>query len=360
VRINYSMLGIGLTGGVRVLLEVGNELVARGHDVTFSSTGRPNDLSWIDLKAKTRWPENPNLVRLFERLDRYAGTRSAPMRELQMLARETPDCDVNVATDCMTTYAVRWSGKGVPVIHMQHHDVVMHPEGSMTRRMAEDTFRLPMNRIANSIWLARVLRETYGIDGIPVINPALDHAVFHPREAKETKAKPRVVCFSRNLAWKGFADATAAMRLVKKARDVEFVAYGRQAPQDPHGVVDRWVRDPSDDELAALYSSADVVLCPSWYESFPLPPIEAMACGAPVVTTRDGTEDYAFDGKNSLVVPPRDVETMAAAVERLLADADLRERFRREGIATAKGFTWKRTADQVETYFKGLLRQAPA
>ena len=62
---------------------------------------------------------------------------------------------------------------------------------------------------------------------------------------------------------------------------------------------------PSDDELAELYSSADIFAFPSHIEGFGLPPLEAMACNTPVVTTDClGVRDYVDNGKNAIMVPP--------------------------------------------------------
>ena len=354
MRINYTMMGMGLTGGVRVLFEVANRLVDRGHDVTFTYVGDPDAHKWFPLKAKLNYVDHKWMVKVHQNLQKRApASATYPFRELLLLAKGTPDCDINVATESITTYAVRWSGKGLPAIHQQHYDVIMQKD-PFTKRAAEDTYRLPMHRIANSVWLQGTLKEKHGLEGLPLINPALQHEIFHPR-GRETLPKPRIVSFCKHIEWKGFADARAAVKAVKEKRDVEWVVYGGEQPHDPDGVVDRWMRLPSDEDLAKLYSSADVVLCPSWYESFPLPPIEAMACAAPVVTTREGTEDYAEDGRNSLVVPGRDVAGMTAAMLRLLDDKELAESFRKAGPETAKRFTWERTTDQVEAYFSSLV-----
>lgn len=99
-----------------------------------------------------------------------------------------------------------------------------------------------------------------------------------------------------------------------------------------------------------------VVACPSWYESFPLPPLEGMACGAPVITTNIGTEDYAFNGENALVVPPRDPKKMAEAILELLKNEDLRERLRKAGPKKAKEFTWDRTTDTIDSILRREVR----
>jgi len=89
-----------------------------------------------------------------------------------------------------------------------------------------------------------------------------------------------------------------------------------------------------------LYAQSDIVVCPSWYESFPLPPIEAMACGTAVVTTRYGTEDYAVDGHNAIVVRPRVVGDFVTALDALVRMPELRGRLARNGRAMAESLTW--------------------
>ena len=69
---------------------------------------------------------------------------------------------------------------------------------------------------------------------------------------------------------------------------------------------------------------ANVFVYASWYEGFGLPPLEAMACGVPVVTTDcGGVLEYAIDGYNSLVTPIRDPTALAQAIQRLLSDRHL-------------------------------------
>ena len=359
MKINYTMFGTGLTGGVRVLLEIANRLVERGHDVTITSLGNENDHKWFPLKAKTIYVKRPKyILDIRYRMPRFLSDwlDSYPEAEIKKLAEAIPDdIDINVATFCFTAYAVFASEKGAPFYHMQHYEPLFF-DNQFLKKLAEGTYYLPLNKIANSIWLKNLMKEKYGYD-LPVINPAIDHSVFYPREVKKEGDKLRVVAFGKQTRWKGFPELLKAMEIVmKKRNDVEFVVYGTKRPTYESRIPYKFVQRPSDEELAKLYSSADVFVIASWYESFPLPPLEAMACGAPVVTTRYGTEDYAFHEKNALVVPPKDPKALADAILRLLNDEDLREQFRKEGPKTAKKFTWDKTVDKVEKLFIDALR----
>ena len=113
-----------------------------------------------------------------------------------------------------------------------------------------------------------------------------------------------------------------------------------------------YIVSPSNDQLAELYSVADVVVIPSLYESSPLPPLEAMACGSPVVTTRFGTEDYCIDSENSLVVPPQDPDALARAIIQILSDSSLADKLSKNGLMTSKLHSWDNTAQNFEKILK--------
>jgi glycosyltransferase involved in cell wall biosynthesis len=99
-------------------------------------------------------------------------------------------------------------------------------------------------------------------------------------------------------------------------------------------------------DLPALYSAADCLCHPSWYEGFGLPPLEAMACGTPVVVS-DRSSLPEVVGDAGLLVDPADPDAWTAALERVLGDRELRNDLRRRGRARAASFTWTRTAKET-------------
>lgn len=106
----------------------------------------------------------------------------------------------------------------------------------------------------------------------------------------------------------------------------------------------------ADADLPALYSAATAFVYPSLYEGFGLPPLEAMACGTPVITSSVSSLPEVV-GEAAILVDPKDVGALASALQRILKDRQLREELSRRGRERAKLFTWDQTAEKtLEVY----------
>jgi glycosyltransferase involved in cell wall biosynthesis len=98
-----------------------------------------------------------------------------------------------------------------------------------------------------------------------------------------------------------------------------------------------------ENELASWLSAADAFVFPSRYEGFGLPPLEAMACGTPVIASTSSSLPEVL-GDDALLADPDDIDGIADAIERLLGDPALAADLRGRGIARAARFTWEATA----------------
>lgn len=99
-------------------------------------------------------------------------------------------------------------------------------------------------------------------------------------------------------------------------------------------------------DLPALYGSATLFVYPSRYEGFGLPPLEAMACGAPVICSRAGSLPEVV-GDAALLVDPDDPYALAAAIDQAFADPMLRVTLRAAGLERAASFSWQRAAQEI-------------
>ena len=122
------------------------------------------------------------------------------------------------------------------------------------------------------------------------------------------------------------------------------------------GITDRiFLTGPlTDADLPALYSGADLFVFPSLCEGFGLPPLEAMACGTPVVCS-NATSLPEVVGDAAITVDPTAEEALARAMHRVLSDRDLQQDLHRRGLKRAAGFTWERAARQTVAVYREVL-----
>jgi glycosyltransferase involved in cell wall biosynthesis len=109
-----------------------------------------------------------------------------------------------------------------------------------------------------------------------------------------------------------------------------------------------------DTELPALYNQASVFVYPSLYEGFGIPPLEAMACGLPVIVSNT-TSMPEVVGDAGVYVDPNDVEQISHSIDTVLSDDQLRNSMKEKGLERAEGFSWEKTAREILGLYQKLV-----
>jgi len=214
--------------------------------------------------------------------------------------------------------------------------------------------RLAAGVIAVSRTTARDLVEALGLppERVTVAYNGVDHATFHPRQRRLFEF-PYVLFVGSEQPRKNLAAVLAAMadveglRLVKVGKPGNDPRYRRETLSHVRelGLADRvvftgWLSEP---ELAAAYAGATCLVMPSLYEGFGLPPVEAMACGCPVIVSGNGSLGEVV-GDAALRLTSCDRESIAAGIQRLLTEPRLAASLSERGVARAAEFTWEAAA----------------
>jgi glycosyltransferase involved in cell wall biosynthesis len=111
----------------------------------------------------------------------------------------------------------------------------------------------------------------------------------------------------------------------------------------------------SEHDLASYYRSAELLAYPSLYEGFGLPPVEAMACGCPVVTSNVSSIPEVV-GDAGILVNPHDVNSLIQAMKRVLTNSRLRDEMVRKGLEQVQKFSWEKTAELTLQVYNKVAR----
>ncbi len=338
----YLLPHHNLTGGMKILLEHVRRLRQRGHRVraAYRGLGKHAVPPWSDVEVDGE----------------ILGELRKPIGPLLTGA------DAVVVGWYQSLLEVQASPSPVVYFEQGHEALFGDVRGEGGRdfdRQFEAALRLPFPVTAVSHVVAGILRQRFGRRA-PIWFNGIDLERFHPDGHLDgTRPRRRVLLVGNpGLPFKGFRTALAALDQAWRAGARFEVTWVSQHPTGVSGArfpIQEAISPPQD-RLPEIYRSHDLLLFTSHYEAFPLPPIEAMASGVPVVATQcGGIATYALAGHDAVLCPVEDVASLAAAVGRLLDSPASLRLLSQRGRAAAERFTWDAALDAVEA---SLLRVA--
>lgn len=332
------------SGGYQVHYKYAQLLSQEGHDVTVLLP-RHVDQATNSLRTRLaayRWAwrlrqENRPLVPWFP-----AGSQVRIRLVRNLSPSALPSADRLIATSWQTAemlgQAPERCGRKFYIVY--DYEFVMTADRD-TRQRIERTYQLPFEMIATASVVAETVRRCGGIP-VAQIPCGLDFTEFGV-DRPIGQRNPLTVGFPMRLdTFKGAADAieAAAILRARYGERIQVTAFGSQKVELPSWIT--WLQYPSQDQLRQFYNNQAIFILPSHFEGWGLPGVEAMACGAALVTADNGGSlDYAINGETALVVPPRQPDQLAAAAIRLIEDEAFRLRIARNGQAFVQRFTWQ-------------------
>lgn len=285
--------------------------------------------------------------------------------------------DVAHAHFWMSGLATQHGARGTAVPVLQ----TFHALGAVKRRHQGDADTSPPSRLRLEAVLARDAAMVVAtcsdevtelaalgapLERVAVVPCGVDLDRFTPHGPRDSRdGRHRILSLGRMVERKGVETTIRALREVAGAELV--VAGGRDAATDPEiarltavaegcGVRDRvrFVGQVARDDVPALMRSADVVVSVPWYEPFGMVPLEAMACGVPVIASAVGGHlDTVVDGRTGALVPPRDEAALAQRLRELLADPSRLAAMGSAGAARARArYAWDTVAGQTELLYR--------
>ena len=335
MRITFLCPHVRIAGGVRAILTYADRLARRGHEVELLVPAKS--------RARALWRNvrhvGPTWMAEFAPRVRWVGA---------WRPSDLAGADVAVATAWQSADTVVRAPVRGKLYLVQHFESLYHGQADSV----DHTYRLPLRKIVISTWLRDIMKEKFGSDAEVLVTP-VDPALFHHVPPDARPRAPRVLMLHHSYAWKGVGDGLDAVARVKRrVPTIELVGFGVKRPAG-RMAYDEFHADLPQGRLAHLYSGCDVYLCPSWDEGLGMPSMEAMACGAALVTyDNGGSRDYARDGDTALVARRRDVADLAGKLERAVTDGELRAKIAARGRQfVTSAFDWERAVTRMEAVF---------
>ena len=346
LAIGYILPHKNLTGGMKCLLEQMRQLRRRGHEVYALIKGNPGDNAipnWSDVDLDSEL-SGQFVIKTKEDLAHLSVKFDALMLGF---FSQIPD----------------YVGLNTPLVYWeQGYEALYGDYGALldsenqTLQQYRKIYGSKLNYLAVADVVADVLHSKYGIDAKLLYN-GIDHEFYHPLADKKFSSTILLVG-NPNLGFKNFPFALRVLNEVW-ARGGRFsVKWACQTKPNVANLlfpIDFHVMVPQN-QLAELYRTSDLFLSTSVYESFPMPPMEAMASGTPVVATDcGGITTYGRNHQNMIIVDQEDVAACANAVLSLLQNESERNRLSQEGLKTAHEFSFTRSIDSLENYFYSVI-----
>lgn len=338
MTINFLLPHYGYkpSGGFRVVYLYANEFAKYGHTVNlihaaYCKKGFRRNLfalieTWIGRNSRSNWFEFESNVNIMY---------TSSLRE-----KNIPDADVTIATAYETVLWLKQYSdkKGKKIYFIQGLETWADSEDAIINSWKTEQIR----KIVISKYLLSI-GEKNGIFDLTYIPNAIDRSKYRIYNDYKNRSNLIAMVYSSS-AVKGAKYGLQAIKEIKKAyADMTVVMFGKEKrPTDfPEWI--EYVENPEQEFIIQqIYNKAKIFVCSSLSEGWGLPPMEAMACGAAVVTTDcGGVRDFAIPDQTAIVCSVRDAEGIKAGVQKLLNNERLRIQLVENALKKIEEFDWE-------------------
>lgn len=321
-KVIYILPAVVLYGGIISALQVVNQLVMRGYDANVATYGKVDES-------------------VFKLFPTYFRPYSFP--DMATMVAEFPDCDLVVATKWETVYAAQVLKEIKPELELAYYVQDFEPDFYLPEHpnlaaQAERTYSLVRHQIVKTRWLQELI-EQYGgqVRRIPL---GLNLDYFHHTERKRVL---QIISLARPSSLRRNFDMLKAVyaELHKRRPDIQLALYGEGYTRaDLPFPVKSYGKLTKLEDVAHVLNTSTILLDCSTFQGFGRPGLEAMACGAAAVLTREGgITQYAKHDYNCLLIDPNDKMDIVTEILELIDNPPKRAYLVHNGYKTAKEYS---------------------
>ena len=334
MHITYVMTWTGICGGSKIILEHANKLTERGHKITLISHDiRPD---WFPLSEDVEFIQVP---------------------WGQVLCEKIPKCDLIITTYWREIYE-SIEQKIAPVIYFEQGDFHLFDLEKLEKRKFEyikKQFETVQFIYTVSNFASKKIKEIYNKESIVIPNAVDSNIFYYDNTIKDNKVINITIIGSEKSEFKRINNIIQAINKVKE--EGYKINLNWITPNEPTKNKINAIVNPQQKVIGDTLRKSDIYICASMYESFCLPVLEAMTCGAAVITTNNGGNmDFVKENENALLIEKDNIDDICNKIKLLIDDKDLREKISNNAITTSKMYSWKRTIGEIEEYYREVAR----
>ncbi len=362
MKITFVMGGLSFSGGDRVVAIYADRLRKRGHDVLVVVKGSSQPTLKQQLSSLLK---GQGWIALPQNAGSHLDEMNVPYRVLDksrpVVDKDVPDADVVIATWWETAEWVANLSpqKGKKFYFIQHHEVFDY----LPQQRVRATYTLPLHKITISQWLVDLMRTEYSDDNVSLVLNSVETQQFYaPPRGRQNF--PTVGMLYAPLHWKGCDVSLKAVSIAAQSvPGLRLIAFGSYPVSDtlPLPQEAEYFQEPTQSQIREIYARCDLWICGSRSEGFHLPPLEAMACRCPVISTAvGGPSDIIREGINGYLLPIDDVDGLAQKlICALTASPEKWQQMSEAAYATATQYTWDDATDLFEAALYSMGDQEP-
>ncbi|MBK9334798.1 MAG: glycosyltransferase family 4 protein [Ignavibacteria bacterium] len=333
-------------GGFKIVYEYANRLTEKGHKVNVIHPSYTfKESSFNNLKYLLRYHQR-SLDKSYLPHEWFSLNENVNALWVRNISNENiPDADILITTAWRTAVCAEDLNKtkGEKYYFIQHYETWNGPEDEVNA-----TWKMPYKKIVIAKWLNDIALKM-GEEAEYVPN-AFDFSEFGMDILPEDRPSLKIMMLYNELEFKGSKYGIEGFNILKKEfPDLELTLFG--VPDKPEGLSDgiSYFQSPDRKTLRKLYNETSVFISPSLAEGFPLPPAEAMICGAALACTDiGGHREYAEDNETAVLFKPESGTAAAEAIRKLITDDKFRIRIAYTGNEFIKKFTWENSVNKFE------------
>ncbi|MCK4328535.1 glycosyltransferase family 4 protein [candidate division WOR-3 bacterium] len=356
MKITFILPFIRLTGGIKSTFYLALELKKQGHIVNLVYPIMPLTFGYESYRykyLKERARKLKKTLFKWKKVKWFNKIESLLFPIPSLHNSFVPDGDVVIATAWPTAYYVHTykSSKGKKLYYIRDYEIWSGP-----KNLVDASYRLPIQKITTSSTLENTLSSMFGEKIISKVPNGIEKNEFY-RKPGEKNNKKKILMQYNPVPRKGFEDGVKAFETAKRRfPEIKLVLFGyhSSSPIKHRYEYHRYIYGES---LRKLYSTSNIFLFSSREEGWGMPPMEAMACGCPVVaTSTGGIPDYTIPSETCLISPPSKPEALVDNLSLLLENEELRKRIATRGEEYIKeNFTWQKCAKKMEKILINLI-----